>query len=1332
MKLGQLARWATETFRNFRSKRESVDNLLRDVDEAFKRQDWPLSIQLARAALAHPSIEDDPELIAHLNEVIGLSLFAEGEPGSLLEAVPHLSNAAEFHRSIGNNVAYATALRDLGALWASDAMPGSSERFLTALNLLAESLSILSPTDNLMAKAIAHNDIASLCHHLAAEFPDRHSTCAIYHRLQACWLQVAAQDGAEIPPSYAGRLLADCEACGWPEEARIFTLLIIRSAENAVATADVFARQFPDIAKTIAPLYETLRPAIVLPNLGHERRALFDVVVALSGKPPQPCGGPVTANAMQSEMSRALSPAFEQLLEKLGMATPSREQRIPIEKINQFERALEKPEARKALATFRFLRLASSSLQELKELLETQTIWLSDAVAYQLDELCAIESGVGEIDSELLRLRSLLYRARVDVALKRPIFCDIDDTARDLPPPQTREDFIAYDRAIVAQTSPTTCPSAWLMATMDLAMRLIGGSGLQRVEELEESILSFEKVIDFLDGLELRRDSAKVRIDLGIALRNRLKGDPGQNVEAALVRISEAEHVLTADRYPSDWIAVNRVYAECLLDRRHGDRADDVGEARRRLDASLEILDRSLYPLTWSRIATSLAIACVAEPRARLDRMGDTAISLLHEALQVLPADEQHLRAAVHDQLAFVHTQLFRRGVQIENNRHAAIAHSLALLSHAEQNRDPAAAAEANVSLGILLAIDEPERALAHLLTARDLFKDWNKVRWASVMMLIAEAYWSEFPESSDATQRIDEAARSALSVFTIDAFPAEYAQAHCLMGDRRFALGEWQAALDEYACAVAATRNLFEAGVWQEGRLAQTKNSAGPFQKMAYCLAKLGDPVGAILKIEEAKARLVIEEIIVGQISDPDADELRRRIISLETLMTRASQKGVGTLWLDLERTLRDTRIEYGRALKRIRESNPKIRNVNFDREQIPLILPKNGALVVPIISSIGSIVIILRQENSSYTSSVHEIPGFNETRLRLLLADDDATASDWISAYTARGDSSDQRPSWQKAVENILSVIRTDFVARIDMALHDLPAGTPIIFTRHPLLAAFPIHAAEATVDGESKDALLVRFQVSFTPSLAILRECKKRIDRRRHELSIAVLANPTGDLPIAEIEGAVIADFFGDHATVLDKEITVDQLAIAVKKTSYLHLATHAQYDWQNPNDSKLLLANNSVFTARQISSAVDLAFARLVTLSGCETGMTDMVLAPDEALGLPASFLQSGCAGVIAAHWRIPEFPTMVLMVEFYKHHILRAETPAEALRQAQLFVRSASKHQLSAWCEALTSNGNLSADTRENITRTQAEIMRLSEEVPFRHPYFWAAFAAIGL
>jgi hypothetical protein len=204
--------------------------------QAWGRSDFDQALSPAREALVHSVIERTLEMKAVLNVIVGTCLIRqEGteRAHALVQAVPYLSAAASGFLEAGDQARAAQSLDQLACLWADSDMPGPSERFLRALELYGQSLR-LAGAEQRQTLALAHSGLASLRHHLADVFPDRPRSCAIYHRLQACWFK----EGVTSPECFAlmmRELDSDCRRCSWGPEAVQLALNMAPAMNKAVA-----------------------------------------------------------------------------------------------------------------------------------------------------------------------------------------------------------------------------------------------------------------------------------------------------------------------------------------------------------------------------------------------------------------------------------------------------------------------------------------------------------------------------------------------------------------------------------------------------------------------------------------------------------------------------------------------------------------------------------------------------------------------------------------------------------------------------------------------------------------------------------------------------------------------------------------------------------------------------------------------------------------------------------------------------------------------------------------------------------------------------------------
>ena len=128
-------------------------------------------------------------------------------------------------------------------------------------------------------------------------------------------------------------------------------------------------------------------------------------------------------------------------------------------------------------------------------------------------------------------------------------------------------------------------------------------------------------------------------------------------------------------------------------------------------------------------------------------------------------------------------------------------------------------------------------------------------------------------------------------------------------------------------------------------------------------------------------------------------------------------------------------------------------------------------------------------------------------------------------------------------------------------------------------------------------------------------------------------------------------------------------------------------------------------------------------RLVTLSACETGITDLRGAPDEFVGLPTGFLLAGATGVISTLWKVDDASTYLLMSAFYDQHVKQQISPSEAIRASQKWLRDLT-------LEKINESKHIDGDIIKQ--RYQKWIGDLSsKDRIFDNPFFWAGFTFVG-
>jgi CHAT domain-containing protein/Tfp pilus assembly protein PilF len=239
-----------------------------------------------------------------------------------------------------------------------------------------------------------------------------------------------------------------------------------------------------------------------------------------------------------------------------------------------------------------------------------------------------------------------------------------------------------------------------------------------------------------------------------------------------------------------------------------------------------------------------------------------------------------------------------------------------------------------------------------------------------------------------------------------------------------------------------------------------------------------------------------------------------------------------------------------------------------------------------------------------------------------------------------------------------------------------------------------------------------------IAYAPSLTVLRQMRRLPRERQRGRTVLALGNPTADgaeprppaalrslldpLPEAEREVRALGRLYGPgRSTVfVGREAREDRTKVEAGRHRILHFATHSFLDDTSPLYSQIVLAptagapaaagaaDDGLLEAREIMD-LDVQ-ADLAVLSACETGR-GRVGAGEGVIGLSWAFFVAGCPTAVVSQWKVHSASTSDLMLAF--HRRLRAgRSTAAALREAALAVK---------------------------------------RDARYRHPFYWAAFVAVG-
>ncbi|WP_446362781.1 CHAT domain-containing protein [Coleofasciculus chthonoplastes] len=336
-------------------------------------------------------------------------------------------------------------------------------------------------------------------------------------------------------------------------------------------------------------------------------------------------------------------------------------------------------------------------------------------------------------------------------------------------------------------------------------------------------------------------------------------------------------------------------------------------------------------------------------------------------------------------------------------------------------------------------------------------------------------------------------------------------------------------------------------------------------------------------------------------------------------------------------------------------------------------------------------------------------------------------ALAQTWVSNITAK------TPSNKKEDEDIDATIQTisEQINQISDSLNlstllpHIPAQIQhLIIVPHKYLHLFPLHALWLN----DHQRLIERFAVSYFPNLQTWKICQNR-QRSRH--SLMGIENPTQDkdLIFAKAEMASISQRqqFSHRKIFPGKQASKAEILNSATDTHCFHFSGHAEYNFQNPLDSYLMLSANSEenLTLNTIFADLHIPQADLVTLSACCTGVVDAFQPIEEYLGLPTGFLLAGAKAVIGSQWKVNSIATAFIFDEFYRQ-LEQTGNKAIALKNAQNWLRRCTDDEL----RERANTWDLSKLEITERIRLDAALYSL-EGIPFENPYYWAAFILTG-
>ena len=876
---------------------------------------------------------------------------------------------------------------------------------------------------------------------------------------------------------------------------------------------------------------------------------------------------------------------------------------------------------------------------------------------------------------------------------------------------------------------------------------LLGAAYTNRIEgslseNLELAITAYRDAATVWTYKQFPLEWARAQNNLAVGLSNRVRGDLAENLEQAIEACQSALTIFTHDAFPRDWARTQLNLGSAYCQRIRGERVENIELAIAAYEAALQVHKEQTNPEAWADLKNNIGNAYQARIRGRRAENLEQAITAYESATRVFTRESFPEKwALLKNNLGSAYFRLGHQDFDASLEK-AITAYEAALTVRSKKNL-PVEWAETTNNLGIALFdrikggrarnLEQSISCLEATLTVRT--RQRSPHDWAQTQLSLARAYAKRV--RGDRAKNRECAItgyENALMIMTPEAFPRDHVNVAQQLSSALLQKGEWQRAHRLLQRAGETFASLFGEGL-DELEARDLIGIAGSlFGNAAYAASEMGEPAVAFNLASEGRARLLKIALRLLELELPP--EAMKRLAAGRTAIHDAAAR--------LERSMVGNRAEVLEQLTRARRDLAQLFEEHAAETSVPSsalevarrLVPEGGAIVVPILTIVGSKALVLAGDGAV---TVREIPELTIDRLVLFLTGTDHfnEIGGWLGAYSIQylpeAERGQRTGEWRDAIAR-LGVELWEMIGRAvreELSHRAIKHGARVIWLPTGSLGLLPLGLAQDPANGQP---LGQTFEIAYAPALDVLLGAHERM-QQPVAASLAAAINPTGDLKFTELEAEfIVGHFIGSTNIVLRRgKAKPATMLEALNGRTYWHFACHGEFDWEDARRSALIMAERQRLTVNELLEPGGPRRPRLVVLSACETGLYEFSQNPDEFTGLPSAFMALGAAGVVSTLWQVDDRATALIIARFYHLHRNHGLSPPTALKLAQEWLRGASRSELVYFAETAGAFGDrkLLALLRKSLGKS-AHPGALSEEHPFAHPYYWGAFIYTGL
>ncbi len=870
--------------------------------------------------------------------------------------------------------------------------------------------------------------------------------------------------------------------------------------------------------------------------------------------------------------------------------------------------------------------------------------------------------------------------------------------------------------------TPDGFPFEWAMTQQNLGVAYIQRIKEEKADNLETAINCYQESLKVLTPDGFPFEWAVTQQNLGNAYADRIQREKADNLETAITCLQESLKVFTLDDFPFEWAMTQQNLGTAYADRIKGEKADNLETAITCLQESLKVFTLTAFPYDWARTRNNLGAAYRNRIKGGKADNLETAITCLQESLKVYTPDAFPFEWA-----------------WTQNN-----------LGTAYQTRIRGEKA-ANL-----------EAAIACYRESLKVFtSDAFPFDWAITQNNLGTVYEDRIKGEKTANLEAAIACyRESLKVFTSDAFPQKCLLTERNLGDLAFREGNWQLAIEAYNRAITALEISRSWAMTSQSKQEVMEAAIEVYYNIVQAYLNTEQNSLALEYVERSKTRNLVELIATRDLK-PRGDFSPYILTELTRLRHEFRTE---EMYLSNQERKYNIFSELGQSSP---SSLPDRTRLNQLQQKLDELIERDILPIDPTFSLTQKVETIPFSDIKSLINERTAIVEWYITGEKILTflvthhrpepqvwqnsTEDLTKLKNWGNEYLETYYTN--RQQWKTNLETSLPKLAEILHLKEILALVPEECAH-LILVPHRFLHIFPLHALPVgSQNVNTLECLLDLFPrgVQYAPSCQLLKiaQNQQRLDFR----NLFAIQNPTKDLIYTDLEVESIRFFFA-NAEVLVKQAASEaslKLHENLPLANCVHFSCHGEFNSISPLESALVLSKDEAnkedgkLTLAEIFE-LSLQQCRLVTLSACETGFSDIRSLSDEYIGLPNGFLFAGSPSIVSSLWTVRDLTTAFLMVKLYENlpQSPQAGEVAISLKEAQKWLRDLTYQEFEQtlikpqYQKAITQlQQKLSpADFFELEDAIQVERERLKKfdpnHKPFANPYYWAAFVAIDV